>query len=340
MRAEDGFGAVSEQRYLVINSDHPAPSGGADRLDLSCRYGFRNNTFIFDLDFSRVLTSMPELSLKSGGFDFDALFCEQTGETNYRATFPFSLKDEKEMILLAKASTLDGDTLTIRKTLPVAIVTRSSGGTAVSPDGQAVVKMDPNVVYGDINVSISAAELKPGPGKKPLGKVYSFQPSTVPLNGRAEVALKYAHRGCDPLRVGLYELKGENSWSYVGRDLNASDSTVAGRVRYLCSYALLEDTLAPAVNKISIRPGAVIKNKKPRITAVITDDLSGIGDDQDIEIRIDGEWMIPEYDVEKKVLSARPIGPLKPGKHLLSIWARDRAGNETTVTREFSVAVK
>lgn len=332
---KDGFGAASEQRYLVINSDRWTDTGDGNSFDLDYRYSFRNNTFVFDLEFSQIPTGVPEFSLRSDKFDFDPLFCEQTGAASYRATFPFYLNDQKEMILLARASTLHGDSLRVEKTLPVAIVTKSSGGVAVSADGQAKVEIASNVVYQDINVSITTMELKQRPGKEPVGNVYSFEPSAVPLSGRAKVALVYPRQGCNPRRLGLYELKETGSWSHVGQDLDTSNSTVGGSVRYLSSYTLLEDTLSPEVNRISIHPGARINNKRPRITAVITDDLSGIGDDRDIVMKIDGEWMIPEYDVEKRILSTRPIAPLTPGRHLLSIWVCDRAGNETAVTREF-----
>jgi len=50
--------------------------------------------------------------------------------------------------------------------------------------------------------------------------------------------------------------------------------------------------------------------------------------------------MIPEYDPEKKILSARPIVPLTLGKHLLTIQVKDRAGNETKMEREFYVIGK
>jgi hypothetical protein len=111
-------------------------------------------------------------------------------------------------------------------------------------------------------------------------------------------------------------------------------------VRCLSRYALIEDTLPPKVSRVSISPGKRIKEKRPKITAIVKDDLSGIGSDEDLVVEIDGEWMIPEYDPEKQLLVTRPISPLALGKHLLTIWVRDRAGNETEVKREFFVVEK
>ena len=182
--------------------------------------------------------------------------------------------------------------------------------------------------------------MKIQPALKQVGKIYSFEPCTVPFNGWAMISLRYPQGDCNPHKLGLYELMGEKSWRFVDQELDTLNRTVGGKVRYLSIYALFEDTLPPKVSKVSISSGKRIKGGKPRITAVVKDDLSGIGSDQDILIEIDGEWMIPEYDPEKKILSTRSILPLTLGKHLLTIWVKDRAGNETKIEREFFVVGK
>ena len=137
--------------------------------------------------------------------------------------------------------------------------------------------------------------------------------------------------------MGLYELTEKRTWRFVDQKLDTLNRMVEGKVRYLSAYALLEDTLPPKITRVSVSSGKRVKVRRPRITAVIKDDLSGIGSDQDILIEIDGEWMIPEYDPEKRVLFTRPVLPLTLGKHLLTIWVKDRAGNETKIERQFSI---
>jgi hypothetical protein len=200
--------------------------------------------------------------------------------------------------------------------------------------------MEPGVIYNDINVIIDITELKSGKAQKPKSKIYSFEPSTLPFNGWAKISIDYPCEEYDPRRSGLYELTGEGSWSYVGQDLDSLDCNIGGMVRFLSTYALLEDTLPPVVERISIQPGSTIKQRKPIITALFYDDLSGIGGDQDVRVDMDGEWMIPEYDVDKKILSTRPIHPLAYGRHVVTIWGRDRAGNEVKVKRSFTVQSK
>lgn len=337
--ARDSFGALSERRYLPINIDHLEDPNEEDSLELDLRYDFRDHLFIIDMEFNQIFGAAPQLSLTSGGFDFDSLFSEQLDEKSYRSVFPFYLTESTELSLLINGVSLHGDTVCFNETIPIAIITKWGGGTAASWDGQAKVEFPPDAVYQDINVSIEAAEGS-GVQHKLVGKTYSFEPSTVPFNGWARVSLKYPEAGSDPRRLGLYELIGEGAWRFIGQELDSLNRSVAGEVRYLSSYALLEDTLPPKISRVSIASGEKIRVKKPRITAVVKDDLSGIGSDEDLVVEIDGEWMIPEYDPEKKTLVTRPISPLGLGKHLLTIRVRDRAGNEAEVKREFFIVGK
>lgn len=340
VRLKDSLGAFSERKYLVVNADQLPGADSEDSLGLNLQYSFKDNLFIFDLRFSQILKGVPALSLKFGGLDFDPLFIEQVEATEYTAVFPFFLHSLTEMTLAARGVTQRGDSVTLEETLPVAIISRSHGGMGISSDGGARVEMGPDVVYSDVNVRISKLGLEFEATHRPLGKIYAFEPSTVPFNGRARISLSYPDEGCDPHRLGLYQMVGERDWRFVGQELDTINKVVGGKVRYLSSYALLEDTLPPTIAKVSLRSGSRIKSRKPKITAVVNDDLSGIEDDLGIEIRIDGEWMIPEYDVEEKILSTRPHSPLAPGRHLLSIRARDRAGNEAATEREFFVVGK
>ncbi|MGB2981805.1 MAG: M23 family metallopeptidase [Candidatus Zixiibacteriota bacterium] len=337
--ARDSFGASSEQRYLPVNLDQLEDPNEEDSLELDLRYDFKGNLFIIDLEFNQIFRAAPQLSLKSGGFDLDPLFSEQLDEKSYRSVFPFYLTQSKEVSLLVRGVNLYGDTVRFNETIPIAIITKWGGGRAASWDGEAKVEFPPDAVYQDINVSIEAAEGS-GIQHKLVGKTYSFEPSTVPFNGRARVSLRYPEAGCDPARLGLYELIGEGGWRFIGQELDSLNRSVAGEVRYLSRYALLEDTLPPKISRVSIASGEKIRVKMPRITAVVKDDLSGIGSDEDMLVEIDGEWLIPEYDPEKQILVTRPISPLALGKHLLTIGVKDRAGNETEVKREFFVVGK
>jgi hypothetical protein len=337
VNVKDSFGAYSGYRYLTVNPEKLIEPDDFDSLDFELRYDFSAYFFIFELEFNQILKDPPRIWLESGGFEIDPFTFEQTDERNFGLAFPFFLTEERELSLYVQGTTLSDDIYTNSRTIPIAIISKTYGGSATSSDGMAWVEFDAGVVYQNINVAIYEEEIGFGPEHSLVSKIYSFQPSIVPFSSWVKVSIMYPPENSDPEKLGLYELTKDGTWRFVGQELDTLRETVGGNVRQLSVFAVLEDTLPPEISKISVSPRKKIKTKRPQIKARVEDDLSGIGSDEDIIVEIDGEWMIPEYDVEKHILSTQPVSPLSPGRHLLTIWVKDRAGNETRVEREFFV---
>jgi hypothetical protein len=340
VKVKDTFGASSDYKYLLLNRDktktlESLEERGKTKLDFE--YGFKDNSFVFALNFSQILKEEPEIMLKSGDFDFDPFLLEQTDEKSYWAVFPFYLKEPKQMTLLVKGQDIYDDSVRFEYVIPISIVTNSYGGEATSEDAKAKVKVDRQIVYQDIDLSIKRADMNKSLRHKIVGEIYSVEPSTVPLNGFAKISLKYTEGDCDPPKLGLYELTEGGWWKPIGQDLDTINKTVSGEVRCFSTYVLLEDTKPPVIKKVHPYNGKKLKQRKPKIKAVVGDDLSGIGSDLDIQVTIDGEWMIPEYDPETNVLLTRPTFPLSYGKHELVISVKDRVGNRGEARRDFFV---
>lgn len=340
VKAEDTFGTLSDYKYLLLNADKTKTLESLEekgKNKLNFEYSFKDNFFVFALNFSQILKEEPQIALKSGDFNFEPFLLQQTDEKSYWAVFPFYLKEPKQMTLLVKGEDVYDDSVRFKYVIPISIVTESYGGQARSEDGKAEVKVDPEIVYEDMNLSINKEKMNRGSKYKMVGEIYSFEPSTVPLNGFAKISLKYAEGDCDPQKLGLYELTEGGWWKPISQDLDTTNKTVSGKVRYFSTYALLEDTKPPRIKKVYPYNGKKLKQRKPKIKAVAKDDLSGIGSDLDIQVTIDGKWMIPEYDPETGVLVTRPTFPLSYGKHELLISIQDRAGNKSEVRRNFFV---
>jgi hypothetical protein len=350
IKAQDSFGASSECKYVLLNGKKTKASRGLERkgkTKLNFEYSFsegspafgggKDNFFVFTLNFSQILKKEPQIVLRSGDSDFAPSSIEQKDPKSYRVVFPFNLKEPKQMTLFANGQDIYTDSVRFEYVIPISIVTKSYGGETKSKDEMAEVKVGPKIVYQDMNLSIKAKKMNSGSKYKVMGEIYSFEPSTVPLNGFAKISLKYTEKDCNPQKLGLYELTEGGWWRFVGQDLDTVNKTVSGKVRYFSTYALLEDTTPPWIKRVYPYNGERIKQRKPEIKAMVGDNLSGIGRDLDIAIKIDGEWMIAEYDPETNVLSARPSFPLSYGKHQFLISVKDRVGNESLVRRNFFV---
>ena len=103
------------------------------------------------------------------------------------------------------------------------------------------------------------------------------------------------------------------------------------------SFATVVDDEAPRITGLTVAPGRTYTNRTPAINFVIEDTLSGIGDDRDILIELDGEWLIPEYEPETGAVRSRPLSALESGEHHLGVIIRDRAGNKTEQYVRFNV---
>lgn len=94
------------------------------------------------------------------------------------------------------------------------------------------------------------------------------------------------------------------------------------------SFAAVFDSDPPEITALNYRPHATYPDPKRDISFKITDNLSGIEDDRSIEIRFDGEWMIPEYDPETGICKTQRLRNVGKGEHHIGIIVTDRAGNK------------
>jgi hypothetical protein len=132
---------------------------------------------------------------------------------------------------------------------------------------------------------------------------------------------------------GLGFLAQKKGWRWI--EPKVVNDCLTAAVGGFGTYAILKDTEAPTIRKISPGADKTINNSMPEISCIIDDDLSGIEDDRNITVLLDGEWLIPEYDPEAGRLKTSPRNKIRPGKHQLEITVSDRAGNSRIVKSLF-----
>lgn len=143
-----------------------------------------------------------------------------------------------------------------------------------------------------------------------------------------------------PERTGICWLdKTGDKWVWL------EDNSFDGRVMSAGSqgggsFAAVIDSRAPQISDINLLNGGHYQNPRPPIQFKLSDDLSGIEDDRSIQITIDDQWLIPEYDPESQICSSFPVDELTWGEHVLTIKAVDRAGNTNEKQVKFTIGVK
>ncbi len=137
-------------------------------------------------------------------------------------------------------------------------------------------------------------------------------------------------------RSGLCWLDEENNrWVWLNNTFE--NNTLTAPSLGGGSFVAVFDFVPPVIKQLSIKNGGHYESLRPAVNFIIEDTLSGIGDDRDIRIEIDGKWQIPEYDPETGWCTSKPVEPLKPGSHHLGIMVTDRAGNLTEQYLNFFV---
>ncbi|MFH2056261.1 MAG: M23 family metallopeptidase, partial [bacterium] len=157
----------------------------------------------------------------------------------------------------------------------------------------------------------------------------------LPEDFAARKRLTYSYRfdGEPPRGAGLYQVFGKETLSFLGAKPDEPAQTVSASSYRLGVFTMRIDTIPPAITGVSPRDGAHVTTGRPEIKAKLKDTLSGI---EDITLRLDGQWLIAEYDPESGWVRATPHFNLSLGKHRLDIIVRDKLGNEQHYKSTFS----
>ncbi len=336
IQAEDSYGLKSDYKYILINEEKLKKDNQKEKIKLDFEYSFKDGFLKLDIFFNNILKTEPKIQIKSGFFNFNPFSFIQKDVKSYSLTFLLIQKDINDLLLLIDGKTIYGDTVSFTRPLSLSIATPQNGGEAFSFDKKAFVKIEPGVVYKSINLTIEEKDPPKKIKHKIIGNLYSFKPQDIPFSGFVEVYLFFEGEDFDPYKIAIYEYDKEK-WRFVGKKLDPKDKKVSGKVRYLSDYALLEDEKSPQIRILYPKKSQRTKRRRPKIKALIYDDLSGFSSEDDIEVSLDGEWLIPEYDPEKRILISKPNSNLSYGWHNLKISAKDRMGNLKVVEAKFKV---
>jgi len=109
------------------------------------------------------------------------------------------------------------------------------------------------------------------------------------------------------------------------------DSYVKSNVRTFGDYFIKVDTNPPFIRPLNIREG-VNMAKMQRIALKIGDNMSGV---KSYAGKIDGQWVLMEWDFKTRVLSYKFDGSIDPGKHRFELTVTDNKDNAAHFSANF-----
>jgi len=327
VRALDGGG---DGFITFAPTDGVAGPALGNALLVSFAYG--TDAALLSIASDRLLAAPPMVTLDGNPGSFPV---RQKGLTMYDAMVLFPLRDGVSDVVVS-ALDLKGNALRATARLTHYRV-GPTGGRVSSADGKAEARFEVGGVYATFYGRASA---EPQGEAGVVGLAYEFSPSDVPFGKAAVVALAIPEGAHRKERLGVYERRADSGWAFVGNRMDSTTGRLEADVRHFSTYALRLDVTPPEVEVSRPRRGETVEEGRPILQASASDGESGIGREEDFEMRVDDRPLIVEYNPEDDTLTARPPTSLANGDHVVEVTVRDMSGNETRARSTFSVQAK
>jgi hypothetical protein len=211
-------------------------------------------------------------------------------------------------------------------------VDRNKHYTIESADQQFKAVFPPLALYDDTGVSInilnSSGKYSVPKKYRLFGKIYDLQPYTQAVDEGVRVSLALPMNHSSIKGVGLYYWDQKKGWQFIPAKLDTASRSFTARVTSLEKFTLIQDSLPP-----SILPGqslnlTSIHNHNGVIKFFIKDELSGIQSESMIQVYLDGQWQLFEYDPEEDLITL-VIQTSLTAPAVLQISAEDNVGNSS-----------
>jgi len=255
---------------------------------------------------------------------------------NFLAAIPYSQVDGSSVSIRISGESV---THTYESVMPVDIVHVPVQGRRIYlKNNSGTLQIDRGDLFEDIWLRQSIES----PGSLSddydiAGNIVHLAPKEIPLQSDVHLTMTYPVGDPRPDKLGIYARDNEGEWHYLGQDLDPVDRTLSISLSSLETVAAIRDTVPPVITRISPEDNAAVEQKRPVVTAWFDDELSGIGDEDDLEMYVDERKVIAEWDPILKKIFFAPRRDFITGTHTVRFVVRDRVGNTAETSWRFIV---
>ena len=297
------------------------------------RREFLNDGLRFCVRFDGPVADIPRLTVGLNGWSKTPVALQPKSAMEFIGVMPLDENVTGTMTSELTYASETGMETTVRDTVQVVNITPDYGGTLFSPDGIFRIDFPPQSVAKPVWGFIRM-ESAPDPAFG-LGRQYSVEPPD--LSPGTGVRLVFDSGGAygREEKTGIYAAKNGGKFRYLAS--RWENGLLTAWTSELTKFTVLVDTVPPSVYGISPPNNARLNVKTPMISIRFSDRLSGVEDEDNYEVRLDGSKIVMEYNPKRLTAFHRVETPLAPGKHVLDVEVKDRAGNVTADRREFFI---
>jgi hypothetical protein len=189
-----------------------------------------------------------------------------------------------------------------------------------------ILYLPENILYEDLHLTLWEDQALPGA----ITPTYRIQDESVPLHSYMMLSLKVKDIDDNIRKKALVVSHTKKDGIYAEGGTWKGDYIVV-KTRSFGGYAVMVDTTAPSIRPINIGPNENM-SKKWSIMVKIADNLSGI---KSYRPKVDGKWILMEYDKKRNLLTHYFDEHITPGKHVFELEVIDEVGNQSTYKAEF-----
>jgi hypothetical protein len=332
-RAEDQFGVRSPWRIGSLGT--LAQTEGEPEFEW--QLSFFHDSIEISIHSDRLLAQEPRVILNQTGGKPQQVSVYQEAPRRYRGLAALVPGLDGDAVISITGRDLGGHLGATGFSFPVYTITRSDGGKVVDSQGRIAALFQPGSVYQSFVARVEEVGASSIPGLPMKSQAFSLYPDDFVFEETASVFLSLPQEEEENHRIGLYRLTQHGKWNFVGRISGEGDGTIGARVKNFSTFALLEDQIPPLIWRLRPEENTRTRQKQPVLSAKLRDMGSGIGREEDVLLRLDGQKLISQYDPPVETVQARPRRPLALGEHLLEVVVRDRAGNESRAQSRFTI---
>ena len=170
----------------------------------------------------------------------------------------------------------------------------------------------------------------------------SIGPNRIKFNKPINLTVRLSNR--EQLdQSSIYKLNTRsNTWDYISSTINNKEISLTANINSGGIYAVIKETQSPFITKVYPGDGGSYhQNDFKEIRFKLTDDESGIKNENSITVQIDQEKpIIFEYNTYRNEVFYKLDNKLSIGEHTLKISAIDNVGNKTYKENQFYIKNK
>lgn len=215
-----------------------------------------------------------------------------------------------------------------------AVASRNSGTELLAGTHSAKIQLAPRTVYFP---GLLWYKVQDGDDSM-YSKIYSFYPRTMPFQNTGQVQIALPEVNFPKRQLSIYYSSDDKDWNYLPAEFSADSTRLTGEIFSLESFTLQRDSIPPVIEvDTPVEGSSLSATALKRLEFKVLDEKSGLSGEGSIQLLLDGEPIIFEFNPITKVLIYRVRDQLTQGSHTLQLTAKDAAGNSTMKIVKFTL---